>query len=524
MKKKLRIGILLDNDLVHAWIYEMLSHIHSIPNTEIVVSIQEKEKIRSGRRYYLYDLYTKLDRTYFKSNHDAFELKSLKSLLKVATVTIDEKQKIKNFDLDLIIQLKQNEQPDKLLNAARYGVWYFHFGDCIKTEDTPDIFWEVIERKGEVGLTLVMKKTKEEFILATSYSLTDNLSVERTKNAYCWKAASLMPNTIHQLMNLGTTAFFEKSHKLNEQATFFSNRVKSIPTNSRVLLKLAKFKWKRFSNIISSFFYFDQLILLFNFEEKKKEIEDFSKFKKIIPPKDRFWADPHIIKKNGKYYIFIEELIFSQNKGFISVIEMDNKGNYKPPVVILDKAYHLSFPFVFEDDGNIFMIPESKQNNNVQCIEFPFKWKLETVLMEKVKAVDTVVIKKDGLYWLFTNMVRNNGASLYDELHLFSSESLVSDTWKSHPENPIVSDVKNARMAGKIFEINGNLYRPSQNCSNHYGYGMHINRIIELTKTRYLEETVTPLNPNWEKHIVSTHSLAVSPGLSVIDAQLKRRK
>ena len=44
---------------------------------------------------------------------------------------------------------------------------------------------------------------------------------------------------------------------------------------------------------------------------------------KIIPPKDRFWADPHVLFKDNKYYIFIEEYIFNKKKGHISVIQIN---------------------------------------------------------------------------------------------------------------------------------------------------------------------------------------------------------
>ena len=53
-------------------------------------------------------------------------------------------------------------------------------------------------------------------------------------------------------------------------------------------------------------------------------------FKKIIPPKDRFYADPFLIEFDN-YYIFIEELMYNTKKGHISVIKMDDQGNYDRP-------------------------------------------------------------------------------------------------------------------------------------------------------------------------------------------------
>ena len=59
------------------------------------------------------------------------------------------------------------------------------------------------------------------------------------------------------------------------------------------------------------------------------------RYKKILPPKDRFWADPHIITKDDNYFVFIEEYIYKKSKGHISLIKIDKKGNYKYLVKIL---------------------------------------------------------------------------------------------------------------------------------------------------------------------------------------------
>ena len=91
----------------------------------------------------------------------------------------------------------------------------------------------------------------------------------------------------------------------------------------------------------------------------------FFRFKKIIPPIDRFWADPFVIEKDNKYYIFIEELMYETYKGHISLIIMNKKGNYTKPVKVLEKNYHLSYPFLIEDGGNLYMIPETKKTKQL---------------------------------------------------------------------------------------------------------------------------------------------------------------
>lgn len=56
----------------------------------------------------------------------------------------------------------------------------------------------------------------------------------------------------------------------------------------------------------------------------------------------------------------------------------------------------------------------------------------------------------------------------------------------------------NARvLRSSILRNNGKLYRPSQDCSKHYGYSVTFNEIIVLDRNRYQEipcATITPPN------------------------------
>ncbi len=125
---------------------------------------------------------------------------------------------------------------------------------------------------------------------------------------------------------------------------------------------------------------------------------------------------------------------------------------------------------------------------------------------------------------MFTNRIETDGASTCDELFLHYSDSPLSENWIPHKRNPIVSDAKSARPAGRLFVRDGHLYRPSQNSSRHYGYGFNICEIIKLTETEYEEKIVSVVEPKWDKNIVSTHTISYEDGLTIIDGELRRRK
>lgn len=520
---ELRIAIIVLSDNIPSWAYLMLEKIKKENKSKIVLKV--KNTIESNwRENYVFNKYEVFDKKKYGTNNDALAKKNINELIIVPSLDIDDHDKILEKKIDLFINLDLLKPPHSIFDLARYGVWSLHIGDLVNNNGKSQFFYDVIHGKGYIDISLLLHSKKSCNLLANSKSPTDKISVYRCMNICLWKMASIIPRAVNELSRLGEKEFFLKKEKLDNTALFKD----TFKPNSFVFsLMLLKFNWKRFLNICKNLFYFDQWILLFKIENNKIRTKDFSRFTQILPPKDRFWADPHIIKEKDTYFIFIEELIFKENKGFISVIEMDDKGNYLEPVVILKKDYHLSFPFIFKEKEDFYMIPESSQNRSIdlyKCIDFPYKWECVKTILKDINAADTIIILKDHKYWMFTNIVENKGASKYDELFLFYADSLMSDNWISHPENPIVSDVQNARMAGKIFFENGKMYRPSQNCSNHYGYGMSINEIIELNEKTYKEVKLESIDPNWSKKIKSTHSFSTVEGLTVIDAEYRRKK
>jgi len=552
MKKKLRIGVLLDSNEIPAWSYTMLESINASLSGEIVLIIKNKagkddkkgflKRIFKKRKAILFFFFRKIEKMVFKINPDAFEVKDIRDILSIDTIEVNpvktkfrdifnesDVNKIQNYNIDILIRMGFRILSGDILKIAKHGIWSFHHGDNKVNKGGPAGFWEVFQNWSETGviLQILTEDLDGGIILQKSFSSTDRLSPIKNKNNYYWKALSFLPAKIDELYYLGEEVFFKRVDEMNLHPQFYSNRLFTSPTNKEMITLGSKLVFNYISRRVNSIFYFEQWVLLFRLSPTNGISKSFFQYKKIIPPKDRFWADPHVIQKNDKYYIFVEELLYSTNKGHISLIVMDNKGNYSKPTIVLEKEYHLSYPFLIEDNGELYMIPETKNNNTIElykCTSFPLKWEFEKVLIDNIAAVDSTITYKDGKYWLFANVVRNKGASSLDELFLFYSDKLVSKNWTSHPQNPIISDVKQSRPAGSFFIYNENLYRPSQNSSKRYGYGMRINQILELSETNYQEKVIDSIYPNWERRLLSTHTINSTNNLSVIDALIKRRK
>ena len=272
--------------------------------------------------------------------------------------------------------------------------------------------------------------------------------------------------------------------------------------------------------------YFDQWILLFHFG-KSRDFKSLEKFDKIIPPKDRFWTDPHIFFKNNIYYIFFEEYFYKNKKGHISLIKMDEKGNYSNPTKILEEPFHLSYPFIFEYQGELYMVPETHSKKTIQtyrCTKFPEKWEFHKILFKNIDAVDSTIFFHDDKWWMFTG-IASNGNLNWDHLCLFYSEDPLSCNWIPHLKNPITSDKRNSRPAGGIFINNGSLFRPAQNSSDEeYGKGIVINQIELLNEREYLEEKIDSIEPSWDKDVKGIHTINSVNKLTIFDAKLRLKR
>jgi hypothetical protein len=279
--------------------------------------------------------------------------------------------------------------------------------------------------------------------------------------------------------------------------------------------------WKK----IRSYFFLDQWTILIAPSMGYKSLS-WADFKPVITPPDRSWADPFIWVQENRYYLFIEELLCSTNRGHITCLALDEGMNILSDQVVLEQPYHLSYPFLFEHEGQLYMIPETGNNNRVElyrCMNFPNQWEFSKTLISNVYAVDSTLLKTENKWWLFAN-VKEYGGSSWDALHLYYADHPLSDQWTPHPLNPIVKDIHSARPAGRIFLHEGNLIRPSQDCSVRYGYAINFNRIVTLTETDYAEIREQTFKPPDKSRVLATHTFNDVAGLTVIDAKQRRRK
>lgn len=207
-------------------------------------------------------------------------------------------------------------------------------------------------------------------------------------------------------------------------------------------------------------------------------------------------ADPFLFVKNNRLYLFYEEKGLLTD-GVLKMMWTEDLKTWSEPVIVLKEKYHLSFPYVFEEDGKVYMIPESALDNSIrlyeaandELTEFRFVKKLVTAPMDKKITMgygDSCIYKKDERYYLFTQLCYDDGINT---LELFVSNKLDGD-YKPHPANPIQNNMKTGRNAGSVMELEDKVYRFAQDCTVHYGDNVNISEIKEISSDTYREDMI----------------------------------
>jgi hypothetical protein len=528
MGRKIRIGIVTDGLALPAWKDMILEKVAKDCHIDIVaILLSESCKKKSKEESGIWSWHMRLDANYFKLTQSAFEFKQSKNdFEKIQKINLSDFQAIKNCSLDLLICLNKVRIPDNIYTLISSGIMYFIHGADGKSDEKLFGYWEFIKMEEVITSSLVFKASPIDpaKIIYQTWSMMPTMSMSRSRNKHMWKLTSFIPRALKEIYTNNSAVFLKNISTNNTIEVSPNDTNLNNPSTIRSLINLFKHFNRIVYNSIRKLVFREQWILLIG--RNSGLSTEFKKFEKLLPPKNSFWADPFLIKKGGRLFLFFEELFYSTKKGHLAVMEIlpDKIG---PVQIVLDKPFHLSYPFVFQHEEKWYMIPESCNTRTVQLyesIDFPTGWKHKMNLMENICGMDTTLFYYNNKWWMFSAITETKGASHHDELCLFYAETPLTDKWIAHPKNPIITDVRSARPAGRLFWQNGQLIRPSQDCSKKYGYGFNLNIIEIMTETEYREKKWKHVRPDWDKKLKRTHTFAYQSGVTVIDGLIQRMR
>ncbi|MGA2495636.1 MAG: hypothetical protein ABSF67_22330 [Roseiarcus sp.] len=228
----------------------------------------------------------------------------------------------------------------------------------------------------------------------------------------------------------------------------------------------------------------------------------------------RYFADPFVFEEGGVAYVFCEEYSYATGKGVISVFALDDEGAPGLPCVVLERPYHLSYPFVFRHDGAIWMMPEGGQNRTLELYRadpFPLRWTLNRVLLSGAEIADATPFAWNGDWWLSATGGETEGAS-WDRLSFYRGSSPIGP-WTPAFDGPALIDASAGRPAGRVFEHEGALWRPAQDCRAGYGSGLAFCRIDALAPGEFRQTPMQRFTPPG-----GLHTFNMTDRFVVIDA------
>ena len=542
----LRVGLLLDEPVIPWWLVGALRAAIDEGTITVVLAVlrastppptEVPKPVRwwRNRNRLMHELYERVEahRTFGSPPPPDIALTDLATAIPVLEVTprtttfsdrVDatDIERIRAHRPDLLIRIGFRILRGEILSAVPGGVWSFHHGD---NRGGPPCTWEVLEDLPVTGITL--QRLTEDLdggeVLDRAVIATRRFSLSKTRSSLYRKSSPLLLHALRRAHRDGIPAAAAVGQSA-EGWVSHDHHLHGTPTNRQMLERLLRLGWSYLRERLGSNGKVWHWSLAWEMGPPSDSPSGpFHDYREITPPPDRYWADPFPVHQDGRWWIFFEQYRFADARGTICVLEMSQKGPVGEPTEVLTEPFHLSYPHVFRYGQEWYMLPDSTEAGDLRLYraqKFPDQWTFERTI-KGVQGADPTLLEWDGLWYLFVA----GGDADYgrsEELNIFLAETPFGP-FRPHPENPVVRDVRCARMAGRFFFDGGRLYRPAQVAAPFYGKGIRIMRVEEISPIRYREVLHAEITARWRPGLLGMHTLNAAHGLSAVDL-LRRSK
>jgi hypothetical protein len=432
--------------------------------------------------------------------------------------------------LHVIISLDLGPEPKELIAAAKFGIWRCWLGRPAVGGVGICQCWRLFNRNGPFSTRLEALSANQPAPLSLAVgtmSLVSDVSVIRNMTVAAQMGLDLIFSSLSKLQAKGWDYLIDQRSTLGQADADSADINGRTPSNLQMM--------KVLGNQVAR--YARRKLNERNTREHWKvgirsgcQLQGLEAacapqgYSWIEAPADHYYADPFLITRREQSHLFVEAYDCAIRKGYIAHMPIDRNGRVGPAQTVLNLPYHLSYPFVFAHDDEVFMIPESGYNNTVELYRaerFPDRWERVKVLFNG-PAADTTVLFHGGLVWFFVTLFDVH-APLATTLLLFYSPTLLGD-WTLHPASPISTDIRVARGAGALFMHHGSWFRPAQNGGDTYGGGIRYQRITQIDTDYYAEEHVGDLTRDRFPGAEGTHTYNRDGLIETIDVKVRIKK
>jgi hypothetical protein len=408
--------------------------------------------------------------------------------------------------VDVLIQLGRAAPAEADRAAARLGLWRFDADPGELLEELPVGFWEVID--GRETLTTVLRAQTRAIhhrVGATALG-----SVVLTAMQALWRQSGDLAIKLGQLASLGSQALVD-AQPPQAQARGVPGLVRTAALWTKLAVRVAR-RWAA----LRGRQYQWHLLAAPSAGDPRGEF-NIARYAAIVPPVDRLWADPFAVVHEGRTFVFVEEQRFDERFGHVSVTEVSADRHHATPRTVLERPYHLSYPFVFRWADQWFLLPESLEAGRLEllrAVDFPYRWETDRILLDDAVA-DATLAHIDGQWWMFAARWPAENLDC-DELHLYRAPSPLGP-WTPHPRNPVRCDVTRSRPAGRFVFHDGSWWWPVQDGAKRYGYAVRWHRIVRLDDAGLEDEPGPVLQPGGSGGLLGVHTMNVAGAVCFAD-------
>jgi hypothetical protein len=240
-----------------------------------------------------------------------------------------------------------------------------------------------------------------------------------------------------------------------------------------------------------------------------------------------FIADPFMVHVGNEWSMYFEVMNRSNGKGSIGLATSLDGLKWVYKGIVIREPFHMSYPHVFEWNGEYFMIPETCEANAIRLYKakrMPDQWAYVGDLIHGYYA-DNTLLQYKGKLWIFSETEQS--------LKLFVADE-IQGPWQEHPASPIVRQNENiSRPAGRVISSEGRLFRFTQDSEPYYGKQIRAFEITTLTPETYeeiptsLEWTGTGSKGDWNAdgmHHIDAHQIGPNRWIACVDGHRFERR
>jgi hypothetical protein len=535
---KLRIAVLVDEEGVprygRAIIDDLLraDFVQVVGWLRLLTARQRLMKQRSGGL--VFQLFCKYVESRYRAAPDPFEMVDCDELLagiepesiQIPTGEASDNDpgklysRLRELNLDIVVDLSSAALRGEFCAIPRYGFWRFHFGDSRRYPDGSGFLREIIDGEALTAVELNNISADPAFddVLCRAQFSTEPYP-SRLMNRFgpVWSAQHFVIQQLWKLHAVGPAALRKRVHSTGMRVTGKAGR---LPSGA----SLALWPSGRIANRLRGARKTGNQALTWRLAVRRSAVplhvntskDALMQFRWLPTARGFSWADPMLFSHGSSNWLFFEQWQNGLTKGEIWRGLLGPDGSLSEVRPCLRQPYHLSYPQLLEEQGEIFLIPESEEAGGVDLYRarhFPDDWVLERRLVG-LPCVDPTVFRWRDRWWMIVSPQNVKGVAAIS--WLFSAPRLTGP-WSVHPAGPVATSAENARGAGPIFSYESKLIRPSQDCGLSYGRALIFNEILSLDGEGYAENVIARVIAGWKPGLAGVHAYSRLNDWEVID-------